>query len=185
MDDTLIHFTEQLPVIQYSSREHDSDACPICLVPFEECFQQDAGLTKLEGCGHLFCRADLVQWIQNMHGSCPTCRQPFLDIRPKSESDDESSDGGEYIPEEDDEEEGFADTDGFTSEMEQGDMSIDQEWEGTDFGEDMDWGLTDGEETSEGDMSLGEEVDDADVAVEITASSSSDDLSPEPEETKG
>ena len=32
------------------------------------------------------------------HGNCPTCRHNFLDIRPLSESDDESSDGGEYIP---------------------------------------------------------------------------------------
>lgn len=40
----------------------------------------------------------LVQWIQSRHGTCPTCRFPFLDVRPPSDSDDESSDGGEYVP---------------------------------------------------------------------------------------
>jgi hypothetical protein len=34
------------------------------------------------------------------HGICPACRHPFLDIKPPSESDDESSDGGEWLPEE-------------------------------------------------------------------------------------
>ncbi|TRM58766.1 hypothetical protein BD626DRAFT_510460 [Schizophyllum amplum] len=48
---------------------------------------------------------DLVEWIKNMHGSCPTCRRTYLDIRPRTDSDDESSDGGEYVPERDAEEE--------------------------------------------------------------------------------
>jgi hypothetical protein len=36
------------------------------------------------------------------HGTCPTCRHPFLEIKPPSESDDESSDGGEWLPTEED-----------------------------------------------------------------------------------
>ncbi|KAF8192557.1 hypothetical protein BJ912DRAFT_1057906 [Pholiota molesta] len=57
------------------------------------------GVTKLEGCGHVFCRRDLTEWIRSQHGSCPTCRHTFLNIRPLSAvSDDESSDGGEYVP---------------------------------------------------------------------------------------
>lgn len=41
------------------------DSCPICLVPFLDCFQEESGedessigVTKLEGCGHLFCRKE-------------------------------------------------------------------------------------------------------------------------------
>lgn len=40
-----------------------------------------------------------------------------MDVTPPSESDDESSDGGEYVPHSDDfedEDDGFLDTDGFT-----------------------------------------------------------------------
>jgi hypothetical protein len=54
----------------------------------------------------------------NKHGSCPTCRHIFLNIRTPSESDDESSDGGEYIPNaddfEDEDEDAFLDVDGFS-----------------------------------------------------------------------
>ena len=54
----------------------------------------------------------------NKHGSCPTCRHIFLNIPSPSESDDESSDGGEYIPNaddfEDDDEDAFLDMDGFS-----------------------------------------------------------------------
>jgi hypothetical protein len=43
------------------------------------------------------------------HGSCPTCRHPFLEL--PTESDDESSDGGEYVPDEEDEQDYFDFTD--------------------------------------------------------------------------
>ena len=43
------------------------------------------------------------------HGSCPTCRHPFLEL--PAESDDESSDGGEYVPDEEDEQDYFDFTD--------------------------------------------------------------------------
>ncbi|KAF8529206.1 hypothetical protein BU17DRAFT_60907 [Hysterangium stoloniferum] len=54
-----------------------------------------AGVTKLR-CGHIFCVADIHEWVNTSRGSCPTCRDVFL-IMPEP-SDDESSDGGEYIP---------------------------------------------------------------------------------------
>jgi hypothetical protein len=56
-----------------------------------------------------------------MHGTCPTCRHPFLDIRPPSESEDESSDGGEYVPDYD------FDTDGFTDAEDYDDEEIERE----------------------------------------------------------
>jgi hypothetical protein len=72
----------------------------------------------------------LLRHLASQRGSCPTCRHAFLDIQPPSESDDESSDGGEYIPnDEDDEDDGFFDTDGFTDdsvgEFEVGEMDVD------------------------------------------------------------
>ncbi|KJA30032.1 hypothetical protein HYPSUDRAFT_32081 [Hypholoma sublateritium FD-334 SS-4] len=78
-----------------------------------------AGVTKLVGCGHIFCRRDLTEWIRSQHGSCPTCRHTFLHIQPFSAgSDDESSDGGEYLPGaddfEDEDEDAYLDVDGFT-----------------------------------------------------------------------
>ncbi|EAU84747.1 hypothetical protein CC1G_00266 [Coprinopsis cinerea okayama7 len=87
-----------------------------------ECLE---GITKVDVCGHRFCRRDLSEWIKGFHGSCPTCRQPFLDIRFPSETDDESSDGGEYVPTEDfeDEDDTFEFTDGF-SEVDTPDVDI-------------------------------------------------------------
>ena len=96
----------------------------------------------------------LTQWIQSrvglphltvhrkatyivQHGNCPTCRHDFLDIRPLSESDDESSDGGEYIPYEHDEddldnsdEDGFLGTDGYSDPpaYDMDDMTDGDEW---------------------------------------------------------
>jgi hypothetical protein len=104
------------------------------------------------------------------HGNCPTCRSLFLDIHPPSESDDESSDGGEYVPndeDEDEEEDTFLDTDGFTDadaeefEVDEMDLDVDLDlW--NDAAEDgaertdgvEEWGLTDGESFSDEDISL-------------------------------
>jgi hypothetical protein len=65
---------------------------------------------------HLQCIPSLVEWISGyvclelmlfvtvrlrlnkQHGTCPACRHLFLDITPPTESDDESSDGGEWLP---------------------------------------------------------------------------------------
>lgn len=72
------------------------------------------------------CKSTLYPWLYmyltathfNKHGSCPTCRHIFLNIHTPSESDDESSDGGEYIPNaddfEDEDEDAFLDVDGFS-----------------------------------------------------------------------
>jgi hypothetical protein len=71
-----------------------------------------------------------------------------LDIRPPSDSDDESSDGGEYLPDDDDEEDAFPDTDGFASESgdpmaEDIDLEGYTSWSGSynahDVQDDMDW----------------------------------------------
>ncbi len=90
-----------------------------------------------------------------------------MSIRPPSESDDESSDGGEYIPEDDDEDffmgtdemeiDDFEDVDdsfGGVGDLEPIDLDDYRDWEWQDQ-EDM-GGLTDGESESspsEGDMS--------------------------------
>ncbi|KAF8627186.1 hypothetical protein AX15_004504 [Amanita polypyramis BW_CC] len=152
------------------------DACPICLVPFvalnnSTVTTSERTVTKLIECGHVFCRKDLVEWIRGRHGSCPTCRHTFLNVRPPSESDDESSDGGEYMPNSDDiedEEDGFLDTDGFTDvdaeDFTEDDPDIFNDvWDGTtvddiyedalDFDEDVEaegdaceeWGLQEGD----------------------------------------
>ncbi|EJD01247.1 uncharacterized protein FOMMEDRAFT_29978 [Fomitiporia mediterranea MF3/22] len=67
------------------------------------------GVVKLSGCGHVFCRKDLAEWIESHHGSCPTCRQIFFPFTPIDETDYESSDGGEYVPDEDEEDDMFTD----------------------------------------------------------------------------
>ncbi len=87
-----------------------------------------------------------------------------MNIRPPSDSDGESSDGGEYIPNEEDEEEEeedsyLLDTDGVTepdAEMEELDLSVYQNWEPDDEMDDgsSEWGLTDGDSFSDGEPSL-------------------------------
>ncbi|KAJ2931582.1 hypothetical protein H1R20_g5435, partial [Candolleomyces eurysporus] len=129
-----------LPTVTKDEVEPE-DVCGICLIAFESLLQEEAdelkrieegskreeeedrelqlGLTKVE-CGHIFCRKDLTEWIKGFHGSCPACRHVFIDISPPDDTDDESSDGGEYIPdpgELDDEDEGTVDfTDGFSDD---------------------------------------------------------------------
>ncbi|CAA7259719.1 unnamed protein product [Cyclocybe aegerita] len=138
---------ESLPVLGKDSVDLE-EPCPICLVPFETVFEEDkegseqregedqhepglGGVTKLIGCGHIFCRRDLTEWIRSHHGSCPTCRHTFLNIRPPSESDDESSDGGEYIPNPDEieEDDGFTDADVEDFSVEGMDIDFDELWE--------------------------------------------------------
>ncbi|TFK43579.1 hypothetical protein BDQ12DRAFT_675206 [Crucibulum laeve] len=168
---------EHLPVLSKDQVRLD-DSCPICLMPLESLFippddeTDDAGVTKLPGCGHVFCRKDLSEWIRSQHGSCPTCRHVFLNIRPPSDSDDESSDGGEYIPPEDLEEDeedfiieidGFSEADGADFDVDEMEIDMDDVWGEHDFdaGEDgdaemddededdeLEWGLTDGESES-------------------------------------
>ncbi|KAI0368083.1 hypothetical protein BV20DRAFT_485864 [Pilatotrama ljubarskyi] len=157
------------------------ESCPICLNSFDVIVEgkaideagaeapepgELAGVTKLVACGHIFCRACLVEWIRGRHGSCPSCRNVFSSIRPPSDSDVESSDG-DYVPgddEEDDEEDGFFDSDGFMdTESVFDDMDIEEDVDvdaDVDINEDVDgdlwednaadagvdnWGLSDGD----------------------------------------
>ncbi|KAF8812396.1 hypothetical protein BYT27DRAFT_7251932 [Phlegmacium glaucopus] len=179
--DRIEMFLQSLPVLNKDSDVALEDSCPICLMPFTSIFAEDcsaepetAGVTKLMDCGHMFCRRDLTNWIRSHHGSCPTCRHIFLNIRSPSESDDESSDGGEYLPNADDdfedEDEDALDLDAFSdAEMSVEHMDLDFEaWgdeENTvlDLGDEdpgdlgdaemddieqddsSEWGLTDGE----------------------------------------
>ncbi|KAH8830810.1 hypothetical protein DL96DRAFT_1707602 [Flagelloscypha sp. PMI_526] len=98
---------EELPVITKEDIDASGqDSCPICLTDFESLLASEhtdpdrlSGATKVPTCNHVFCRQDLAEWIKGLHGSCPTCRHPFVDLDPLP--DDESSDGGEYIPADD------------------------------------------------------------------------------------
>jgi len=58
-------FLESLPVLNKDSDVVLEDSCPICLMPFSSIFAEDcsaepelAGVTKLMGCGHIFCRRE-------------------------------------------------------------------------------------------------------------------------------
>jgi hypothetical protein len=70
-------------------------------------------------------RSTNIHYSYLQHGSCPTCRHPFLDIKPYTESDAESSDD-EYFPDEDeDEEDDFFGMDEFDDELEVEEMEVD------------------------------------------------------------
>jgi len=99
--------TESLQSMSEADIAADRDAlCPICLNtllsifaeeetaraldspahPIEEC-----GVVKLhETCGHIFCRKDMLNWLRNGNGSCPTCRRPFLDELRNDEGPDQA-----------------------------------------------------------------------------------------------
>ncbi|KAJ3841477.1 hypothetical protein F5878DRAFT_669445 [Lentinula raphanica] len=74
-------FIDSLPHLDKSNAAKDS-CCPICLSSFETLDAASGGITRLPACKHMFCRNDLIKWIQAMNGSCPTCRNVFLNIRP-------------------------------------------------------------------------------------------------------
>jgi hypothetical protein len=99
--------------------------------------------------------------ISLQHGSCPTCRNIFLDVRPPCESDGESSDGDYFPNEEEEEEDDFFDGDG-EDEFEVDEMDTDDMWEDSrlmdgEMDGEEDW--ADGDTTfSEADMSIGGEV---------------------------
>jgi hypothetical protein len=61
--DRIEAFLQSLPVLDKDLVLEDS--CPICLMPFSSIFAEDcsaepeiAGVTKLTGCGHIFCRRE-------------------------------------------------------------------------------------------------------------------------------
>ncbi|KAJ6484973.1 hypothetical protein C8R47DRAFT_540480 [Mycena vitilis] len=174
VEDRIATFIHSLPVLTKEDLDLE-DSCPICLNSFETILQEsDSGVTKLN-C-HIFCRRDLVEWIRNLHGSCPTCRFEFLDIHPPG-SDDESSDGGEYIPNEDDEDEedAFIDTsDGFTDRDYDMDLDLEDDmWERSD-NEEMHVSA-ESEPSSEGDSSM-DNQDEVEVNVSILEANVQDSL---------
>ncbi|KZW03754.1 hypothetical protein EXIGLDRAFT_758079 [Exidia glandulosa HHB12029] len=141
--DPRLAFLKSLPVVDLSDVKPD-DNCPICLVPFdaiccepgeqveiaEDEYIQCAGLTKLPNCTHIFCKKDLVEWINTSHGSCPSCRDVFLEF--PREEDIESSDGGEYIPDDDEEMGTDYDYDGFGTD---GDVYTEDDLDMSDWGD--------------------------------------------------
>ncbi|KAJ7781285.1 hypothetical protein B0H16DRAFT_1710509 [Mycena metata] len=169
VDDRITAFISRLPFLSLGKDVDAEDSCPICLTSFEALLQErnndvdgeresnhaesEYGVTKLP-CSHIFCRKDLLEWIRNLHGSCPTCRDEFLDIHPPG-SDDESSDGGEYIPEDDeDEDDVFNTSDGFTDTDFDMDVDLEEDtWERSSDGEGMQVGGAESEPSSEGDNS--------------------------------
>ncbi|GBE79767.1 hypothetical protein BKA93DRAFT_821456 [Sparassis latifolia] len=208
----------KLPTLTKSQIPLD-DSCPICLISFKAIYDKPedrenelvgltpepiplGGVTKLDVCGHVFCREDLIEWIRGRHGTCPACRHTFLNVRPISDSDYESSDG-DYVPGEDDEEEeeedGFLDIDGFTDmdaefDVDEMDLEVDavsefgggvwdDEGEYEDADESMEnLGLSDGdgsESLSEGELFVTPEenllVDDAGVYDDETYLSAPED----------
>ncbi|KAF8487567.1 hypothetical protein JB92DRAFT_3101294 [Gautieria morchelliformis] len=111
--------------------------------------EERSGVTKLP-CGHLFCMADISEWIHTPRGTCPTCRDLFLVI--PELPDDESSDGGEYIP----------GSDSVADDMMDGEMWSDEDGGAWTDGEDMsfDEGITEGETDSSSERSSdGAQVD--------------------------
>ncbi|KXN83673.1 hypothetical protein AN958_00814 [Leucoagaricus sp. SymC.cos] len=119
--DRITQFIRDLPVLPKEQVPLE-DACPICLVPFLEILKDEdiarkedtlrdeekeaegteTGVTKLDDCGHIFCRRDLAEWIRTRHINCPTCRSQFIPasilLSTPFGEDDGSSDGGEYLP---------------------------------------------------------------------------------------
>ncbi|KAI0787161.1 hypothetical protein BC629DRAFT_1440340 [Irpex lacteus] len=175
---------DKLPKLSLEEIPSPEDSCPICLNPFTAIYAGEvqnegtatlsgvvapklvdmSGLTRLEGCGHVFCRVDLIEWIRGSHGTCPACRHTFADIRPITESDGESSDG-DYVPE-DDEDDGFTDEDmddwgmdtdpmePFTDAEDEEEVDVELDaWEDSEEGMEN-LGLSDGDSMSEGDLAM-------------------------------
>ncbi|KAF8639428.1 hypothetical protein AX16_010283 [Volvariella volvacea WC 439] len=104
------HTIQSLPSLTKDAVSPD-DSCPICLTPFKSIFEEQgsSSVTQLRPCGHMFCRKDLVEWIRNRNGTCPTCRHVFLRLNPWIELDNEYD--GNYFLEEDEEGDDDADYD--------------------------------------------------------------------------
>ncbi|KIJ56849.1 hypothetical protein M422DRAFT_22985 [Sphaerobolus stellatus SS14] len=111
-------FLMTLPRLQLDELP-EGECCAVCLNTFSSILEEarsgteTAGVTKLQ-CGHAFCMQDISEWINTPKGTCPTCRNVFLVI--PEPADDESSDGGEYIPGSDDVVDDMMDMDTWTDE---------------------------------------------------------------------
>ncbi|KIM22935.1 hypothetical protein M408DRAFT_332615 [Serendipita vermifera MAFF 305830] len=70
-----------------------NERCSICYTPFgaliaeEEMMlamdtpgasERSLGVTRLQRCGHYFCRKDISKWILEGNDLCPYCRAPYL-----------------------------------------------------------------------------------------------------------
>jgi hypothetical protein len=86
----------------------------------------------------------------SQHGSCPTCRHPFLDVTPPSDTDEESSDG-EYFPE--------------SSEVDEDEDEDDDEDGDEDGDEDEEEEEDDGFSDQDPDAYGGEILDDLDIST--------------------
>ncbi|KAF7776690.1 hypothetical protein Agabi119p4_5083 [Agaricus bisporus var. burnettii] len=159
-------FAEKLPILSKDDIPLE-DHCPICLVPFLEILSltrdtlDDPGVTKLEGCGHIFCRRDLIEWVKTQHGNCPTCRFQFMPPDMVF-GDDGSSDGGEYIPPSEGDEDFDLDFDYAESEF----------WATEDYEDDLAISTISPEENMrrEAMMQLWDDEDDASIADEVQES---------------
>ncbi|THH31323.1 hypothetical protein EUX98_g2894 [Antrodiella citrinella] len=139
IDQTILN----LPTLRKNQVPVD-DSCGICLQPFDAIVNGDRqetgegtmtlgsgeeirldGITRLEECGHMFCRTDLIEWIKGYHGTCPACRHQFLVI-PSAPEDDMESVDDDYVPDPEDlaESDGFTDADDWDIEVEE-DMILD------------------------------------------------------------
>ncbi|KAJ3723013.1 hypothetical protein EV361DRAFT_483966 [Lentinula raphanica] len=114
-------FIDSLPSLKKRAAAKDS-CCPICLCSLKNLDKKSGGITRLPACEHMFCRNDLIKWIRDMNGTCPVCRNPFLDLNPPDPVEESSigyhgisdevdnysfsniQDHEEYHPEEEDEE---------------------------------------------------------------------------------
>ncbi|KIJ20189.1 hypothetical protein PAXINDRAFT_7444 [Paxillus involutus ATCC 200175] len=139
---------DNLPVLEENIVPKD-ECCAICLMPFTSILAGDyshehdnvddveGGVTKVDGCGHIFCRKDLVEWIR---GCVSTVLIGFPgDIQPLAESDAESSDG-EYLPDEDDEDDDEEEEDDFFGgddfdefEVEEMEVDLDDIWDDFEY----------------------------------------------------
>lgn len=109
-------------------------------------------------------RVVLIQTLVQ-HGSCPTCRNIFLNIRPPCDSDGESSDGDYFPNEEEEEEEEFIDDD-IEDEFDVDETELILDWDDileggrlmeVDMNEGDEWGDED-TTFSEADMSISAEI---------------------------
>jgi len=93
----LIDDLPKLSDAQVNKLDHKDAFCPICLNTFASLLAEEEmalamdspaysveelGITRMSQpwqCGHMFCRRDIVKWIQGGHDSCPLCRRLFIE----------------------------------------------------------------------------------------------------------
>ncbi|KAL4269364.1 RING-type domain-containing protein [Pleurotus pulmonarius] len=98
LSEAMAEAVKDLPTLtepQIISLGHKDSVCAICFNTFlailaeQEMAEamdspthavEELGVTRLSQewqCGHLFCRKDIVKWIQEGKKTCPTCRRPI------------------------------------------------------------------------------------------------------------